>query len=176
VQQRNALSQLSGLGGYNEAVVSGAGVGGGVAGIAGTGTGTGNAAATGTAPATGEPRAAAGGNGSATGSWGIWTAGLIRFGDQEAGAGRASYEFESEGVTIGADYRFSPNFAAGLGIGFGRDTVDIGSNGSRSRGEAQTVAAYASFLPGGSVFIDGLIGYQWLDFDLRRYVTSTGRL
>jgi uncharacterized protein YhjY with autotransporter beta-barrel domain len=175
-QQRNALSQLSGLGGYNEATVSGSGVGSGVAGIAGTGTAIGSGSTAGAASATGEARAAAGGTGSATGSWGIWTAGLIRFGDQEAGAGRASYEFESEGVTIGADYRFSPNFAAGLGIGFGRDTVDIGSNGSRSRGEAQTVAAYASFLPGGSVFIDGLIGYQWLDFDLRRYVTSTGRL
>jgi outer membrane autotransporter protein len=35
---------------------------------------------------------------------------------------------------------------------------------------------YASFLPGGGVFIDGILGYQWLDFDLRRYVTSTGRL
>ena len=125
-------------------------------------------------------RAPDGGNGSAgasgTGAVGIWTAGVIRFGDQNAGLNNQSYEFESEGITIGADYRFSPNFAAGLGIGFGRDTVDIGKNGSRSRGEAKTVALYASYLPGSGIFIDGLVGYQWLDFDLRRYVTSTARL
>ncbi|MCZ8324668.1 MAG: putative Ig domain-containing protein [Sphingomonadaceae bacterium] len=187
VQQRSALSQLAGRGGYNQAVVPGAGggaltgvTGGAVAGgMAAGGVAAGGTATGGTAPG-GDVRAADGGNGSAgasgTGSVGIWTAGVIRFGDQNAGLNNQSYEFESEGITIGADYRFSPDFAAGLGIGFGRDTVDIGKNGSRSRGEAKTVALYASYLPGRGIFIDGLVGYQWLDFDLRRYVTSTARL
>jgi len=183
VQQRNALSQLSGLGSsYSEAGLPTGGrsngAGAPTAAVASMGNGTGSGTVGAGNPDTAQPRANAGssGSGTATGTVGIWTAGIIRFGNEDAAAGRASSEFESEGITIGADYRFSPTFAAGLGVGFGRDRVDIGTQGSFSRGEAKTVALYASLLPANGVFIDGLIGYQWLDFDLRRYVTSTGRL
>lgn len=106
----------------------------------------------------------------------IWTAGQFRFGEQSGAAGNTLLDFESDGVTIGADYRFSRNFAAGLGVGYGRDRVDVGSNGTRSHGEAVTMAAYASYLPVKNVFIDAVVGYQWFDFDLQRFVTSTGAL
>lgn len=116
------------------------------------------------------------GGGGSGGPWTIWTAGSIRFGDREADTGRLSQDFDSEGITLGADYRFSRSFAAGLGIGLGRDTVDVGIDGSRSRGEAKTIAFYGSHMIGKKVFVDWLGGYQDLDFDLRRYVTLTGLL
>jgi uncharacterized protein YhjY with autotransporter beta-barrel domain len=108
--------------------------------------------------------------------WTLWAGGTIRFGDRDPNTGRLSQKFESEGISIGADYRFSPSFAAGIGIGLGRDTVEIGDNGSQSQGEAKTVAVYGSHALGSGFYIDWLGGYQWLDFDLRRYVTSTGAL
>lgn len=106
----------------------------------------------------------------------VWAGGTIRFGDRDPSTGRLAQEFESEGISFGADYRFSPHFAAGVGVGLGRDTVDIGENGSQSQGEAKTVAIYGSHQLGGGIYADWLGGYQWLDFDLRRYVTSTGAL
>ena len=121
--------------------------------------------------------ASAGGSGAGGGGpWTIWAGGAVRFGDRDANSGRVRQEFESEGITIGADHRFSSSFAAGLGIGLGRDTADTGDNGSRSRGEARTIAIYASTLPAKGWFIDALVGYQGLDFDLTRYVTPTGAL
>lgn len=106
----------------------------------------------------------------------IWVGGAIRFGERDAASGRVSQDFESEGITIGADYRFSPSFAAGIGIGLGRDTVGVGDEGSQSRGEAKTIAFYASHQFGKGFFVDWLGGYQKLDFDLRRYVTLSGAL
>jgi large repetitive protein len=122
------------------------------------------------------PAANAGSGSGAGGPWTIWAGGAIRFGDRDANSGRERQEFESEGITIGADYRFSASFGAGLGVGLGRDTVDVGDNGSQSRGEAKTIALYGSLLPAKGWFIDGLIGYQKLNFDLTRYVTPTGSL
>ena len=120
------------------------------------------------------------GTGAAGGSddtpWTIWAGGAIRFGDRDPATGRLSQKFESEGITFGGDYQFSPSFAAGLGVGLGRDTVDIGKEGSRSQGEAKTVAIYGSHQLGSGIYFDWLGGYQTLDFDLRRYVTPTGRL
>jgi uncharacterized protein YhjY with autotransporter beta-barrel domain len=106
----------------------------------------------------------------------VWAGGTIRWGDRDEKTGRPSERFESEGVTFGADYRFSPSFAAGIGIGLGRETTDVGRSGSQSEGEAKTVAVYGSHLLGGGLYIDWLAGYQWLDFDLRRYVTLSGAL
>jgi large repetitive protein len=54
--------------------------------------------------------------------------------------------------------------------------VDIGDDGSRSRSEAKTIALYASMAPAKGWFVDALLGYQGLDFDLTRYVTPTGAL
>ena len=116
------------------------------------------------------------GNGGAGAPVTVWAGGAIRFGERDATSGRVVQDFESEGITIGADYRFSPSFAAGVGIGLGRDTVDVGDEGSRSSGEAKTIALYASHQFGKGFFIDWLAGYQKLDFDLRRYVTLNGAL
>lgn len=139
-------------------------LGGGAIGSAEAGDGT-NAAAN-----------ADGSGGSTAAPLTVWAGGTIRWGDRDAQTGRPSERFESEGVTFGADYRFSPSFAAGVGVGLGRETTDVGRNGSQSEGEAKTLAIYGSHLLGGGLYIDWLAGYQWLDFDLRRYVTLSGAL
>lgn len=130
------------------------------------------------APPTDEAQAAAGGAGSGNAAMPltIWAGGTIRWGDRDEKTGRSSERFESEGVTFGADYRFNPSFVAGIGVGLGRETTDIGRNGSQSEGEAKTLAIYGSHLLGGGLYVDWLAGYQWLDFDLRRYVTLSGMM
>jgi uncharacterized protein YhjY with autotransporter beta-barrel domain len=103
--------------------------------------------------------------------WGVWAGGAIRSGNHDGRGGSASVDFESDGLSFGADRRMSDRFVLGAGIGWGRDDVDVGERGSRSRGEARTAALYGSFQPGGDWFVDGVFGYQDLDFDLRRRVT-----
>ncbi|MDX8534107.1 putative Ig domain-containing protein [Mesorhizobium sp. VK25A] len=111
-----------------------------------------------------------------TGSFGhskvtIWTGGSINIGKRDGDGG---YKFQTTGLSAGVDYRFSRAFAIGLGMGYGRDASDIGDNGSRSTGHAYTAGIYASYHPGQNFFIDGLLGYQWLSFDSKRYLTSGG--
>lgn len=130
------------------------------------------------APSAEQAQAAAGGAGSGNAAMPltIWAGGTIRWGDRDEKTGRPSERFESEGVTFGADYRFNSSFVAGIGVGLGRETTDIGRNGSQSEGEAKTLAIYGSHLLGGGLYVDWLAGYQWLDFDLRRYVTLSGMM
>ncbi|MES2987141.1 MAG: putative Ig domain-containing protein [Pseudomonadota bacterium] len=118
----------------------------------------------------------AGGSGGARTPLTIWAGGTIRWGDRDEKTGRPSERFESEGITFGADYRFSRSFVAGIGVGLGRDTTNIGSNGTQSEGDARTLAIYGSHLLGGGLYIDWMAGYQRLEFDLRRYVTVSGVL
>ena len=106
----------------------------------------------------------------------LWTGGSINSGDRDGRSGSAGFDFQTSGISAGADTRVSQAFAFGGGIGYGRDTTDVGHNDTRSHGESYTLAAYGSYHPGQYFFVDGLLGYQLLSFDSRRYVTANGAM
>ncbi|MCW2065754.1 UNVERIFIED_ORG: uncharacterized protein YhjY with autotransporter beta-barrel domain [Stenotrophomonas maltophilia] len=126
------------------------------------------------APSVGERGNRSGGadNGALT----LWTGGSINSGDRDGRSGSAGFDFQTSGISAGADTRVNQSFAFGAGIGYGRDTTDVGHNDTRSHGESYTLAAYASYHPGQYFFVDGLLGYQLLSFDSRRYVTANGAM
>jgi outer membrane autotransporter protein len=118
-------------------------------------------------------------NGETSGSdespaFSVWAGGSIRSGNQDAKGGAASYDFETDGLSFGFDKRLSNDWVIGTGVGYGRDESRVGNNGTRNEGEAYTFALYSSYHPDQTWFVDGLVGYQWLDYQLRRYVTANG--
>nr|WP_242081595.1 putative Ig domain-containing protein [Xanthomonas indica] len=113
---------------------------------------------------------------TAAGDLGLWVGGAIRSGSLDQQSQRAGVDFQTDGLSVGADYRVSPSFALGAGVGWGRDDSDVGHDGSRSTSTAYTLALYASYHPGQTLFFDTLVGYQLLSYDLRRYVTDNGAL
>jgi outer membrane autotransporter protein len=106
------------------------------------------------------------------GNFAVWTGGYVNF--AKADSGGIDLDSTLVGVSGGVDYRFSPQFVAGLGFGYGRDKTEIGDNGTESRGRAWSMAAYGSYKPTPNIFIDGLLGYGFVDFDSRRFVTANG--
>nr|WP_238148576.1 putative Ig domain-containing protein [Xanthomonas campestris] len=120
------------------------------------------------------PAMASGGNGGAQGhgDLGLWVGGAIRSGSLDRQANTNGVDFQTDGLSVGADYRLAPSLAVGAGLGWGRDDSDVGRNGSHSKATAYTMALYASFHPGKAFFFDTLVGYQLLSYDLRRFVTD----
>lgn len=108
----------------------------------------------------------------ASGDLAFWSGGFVNFGTNDDGA--INLDHTLVGVSIGMDYRFSPELTAGLGLGYGRDVSEVGSNRTESRTNAFSVATYGSYRPAPGWFIDGLAGYGTLRFDSQRYVTATG--
>ncbi|KSB89962.1 hypothetical protein AS593_00360 [Caulobacter vibrioides] len=108
--------------------------------------------------------------------WGVWAAGSADFGMRDAVGQQSGFRFTTDGLTGGVDYRVNEDFAFGLGVGYGRDSSRVGKSGTKSRAESYSAGLYASLKTGEKTFIDGVLGYGTLDFDTRRYVTSTGEL
>lgn len=120
-----------------------------------------------------EASAAAAGNAQEDRALGLWVGGTVRSGRN--GSGRAAgTDFETDGLTVGTDYRLSDAFVVGAGVGYGKDRSDVGQLGSRSDGQAYTLAVYGSYSPGQRLFVDMLVGHQLLDYTLRRHVTADG--
>lgn len=143
----------------------------------------GNAVASSGAVASASAAGAADGDGdegatqaSANSPFSAWIGGIIRSGNQDGRGGGAGADFETDGVSIGADYRINRAFVLGAGLGYGRDESDVGDNGSRVEGDAYAMVLYASYHPGDRYFLDALAGYQRLSYDLRRYVTASDGL
>ncbi|HET6655188.1 MAG TPA: putative Ig domain-containing protein [Gammaproteobacteria bacterium] len=106
----------------------------------------------------------------------IWTGGAVNFGTSTPEENGSGIDFTTTGVTIGADQRMSDAFTVGAGLGYGHDVTDVGDNGSRSTADSYNLAVYASYHPEESLYVDGLLGYQWLSLDARRYISANGAL
>ncbi|MFC5742326.1 Ig-like domain-containing protein [Dyella tabacisoli] len=117
---------------------------------------------------------ASGSAGSAPGDIRVWTGGAVNFGTRQLGASANGIDFTTSGLSVGADKQINSSLAAGVGVGYGHDASDIGQKGSRSTVNSYNIAAYASYRPTEATYLDALIGYQWLSFDARRYVTDNG--
>lgn len=117
---------------------------------------------------------ATGANGALPGGFSVWTGGALSFGNGNTRNGRSSADFTTSGLSMGADTRLSEQLALGAGVGYGHDSSDVGNNGSHSSVDSYSVATYASWRPSRNTYLDGLVGYQWLSLDARRFVTGNG--
>ncbi len=104
--------------------------------------------------------------------FGTWVAGTLGSGDRDARNGRATLDFETQGVSGGGDMRIGEGYL-GAAIGYGRDRTWVGDDDTRSDAHAYTLSAYGGYAPGDVFFIDGVFGYQSLHYDLRRSLTAT---
>ena len=104
------------------------------------------------------------------GSTSYWIEGVATFGTRDARGGFSSSEFSSDGITVGADKRYSDQLALGMGLGYARDKTLIGTDGSVNRTKGYSLAVYGSYQPTPTTFVDGLLGIGSLDFDTTRFV------
>jgi len=101
-----------------------------------------------------------------------WSDGFINNGSTHTRGARDN-SFTTLGLSAGVDYRLSPTAIAGVGIGYGNDRSDIGDNKTRSDADAIGIATYLSLNVAPQVFVDGLVGYNRISFDSRRYITGS---
>jgi uncharacterized protein YhjY with autotransporter beta-barrel domain len=105
--------------------------------------------------------------------FGYWIDGRIDLGQRDAMTNQSELRFQTDGISLGADYRLNDWASLGAGAGYARDESDVGRNGSRSTGTARIMALYGSLRLADKWFVDGVLGYGALDFDLKRYITDT---
>lgn len=104
----------------------------------------------------------------------LWTEGDLIFGSRAERSDSAGSRFTTQGISFGADHRFTDRLALGLGVGLARDETDIGADGSENRAKGRSIALYGSYLPAAKIFVDALVGYGALDLDTERFVATAG--
>ena len=103
----------------------------------------------------------------------IWTGGAVDFGARNSTTQRSGYNFTTNGISLGVDYRLTERLTLGIGGGYGHDSSDIGSDGTKSTGDSYSAAIYGSYHPSRDTFIDAVLGKGWLSYDSTRLIATT---
>lgn len=103
--------------------------------------------------------------------WGLWTAGTITAGDHDGSASSQGFDFRSDGLTVGADWRVNERLLFGMAGGVGWNDTDFDEARSGLDAKQRSFSLYGLWRPTGRVFVDGTLGWGRLDFDITRWST-----
>ena len=99
----------------------------------------------------------------------LWTAGAVTTGGRDADSRGSDSDFRSDGVTVGADWRFNDRAVFGVAGGWGWNDTDLDEARSRLDAKQRAVSMYGLWRPSQRWFVDGIVGWGELDFDIRRH-------
>ncbi|MFK8051520.1 MAG: autotransporter domain-containing protein [Woeseiaceae bacterium] len=95
---------------------------------------------------------------------GLFMNGRLNFGDQGPTSTENGFDFETLGVTAGADYRFRNDFAAGFALGFANADVDYNNTSGAMDSDSLTYSMYGTYYTD-KLYVDLLAGFGDIDFD-----------
>ena len=104
---------------------------------------------------------------------GLWTTGVIDFGQRHKQPGQSGVDFTTQGISFGADMRLSDDLVLGAGGGFAFDKSKIGKDGTRNEADSWVAAAYGSWRVADDFYVDGVFGAGSIDFDTRRFTPGS---
>lgn len=93
-------------------------------------------------------------------------------GDKDPTSNEQGFDFDSQALTFGADYRFSDKLIAGMALGLGQSDVEIDNNAGDAEGETYSFTLYSSLYEG-DWYLDASLGYAMHEYDSTRVIPAS---
>jgi outer membrane autotransporter protein len=100
--------------------------------------------------------------------WKIWSSGYFKKGKIKLKSGKVNQEFDSDALTLGIDKIIKKNTLFGIAIRLEDQDTDVGQLGTKIKSNSNSATIYSSWHNNKSTFIDGLVGYGYIENDLTR--------
>ena len=104
---------------------------------------------------------------------GVFVNGDYNFGNQDSSDRSSGFDFDTKGVTVGADYRLTNDLALGLAFNYGHNSSDLNNDLGKVKIDSYSLSAYGSYSRE-KFYADALVNYGWNDFDIDRAIKVTG--
>ena len=104
--------------------------------------------------------------------WKTWTSGYFKKGKIKLKSGKVNQKFDADALTIGMDKIIRKNTLFGIAVRLQDEDTDIGQSGTQIKSDAKSATIYSSWHNNKSTFIDGLVGYGYIENDLTRIVQA----
>jgi len=114
-------------------------------------------------------------SGDAAGSsLGVFLSGYIQGGNQEVSPNEDAFEFSSQSLTGGFDYRFGSSGVLGLSGGVSSSEMNLADNAGGLDLLAYTASIYGSWYPAAGMYVDLVYGHNAQNFDIERRIVFPG--
>lgn len=107
------------------------------------------------------------------GRLGVFVNGTVIIGDQDASINESGFDFDTTGITLGLDYRFTNTLAAGLALGYMTTDTDFDGDGGKLDSEGFNITLYSTWYPTDRFYLEGSVGYGGSDHDQERTIRYT---
>jgi len=106
--------------------------------------------------------------------FGFFINGNTSFGDSKTSVNQQGYNFNSAGVTLGGDYRFTDNFFMGLAFGYNGSDTNYESNKGDLSTDTYSATLYTTYNQPNGYFIDFVARYGYSDIKGQRRFAVAG--
>jgi outer membrane autotransporter protein len=107
------------------------------------------------------------------GRWGLFANGTVNFGDQSRTANEAGFDFDTQGITAGIDYRLRDNAFFGAALGFARVDVGFDRRGGNMDIDSWNLALFGTYFHEDRYYLDALANYGRSDYASARRIHFT---
>ena len=104
------------------------------------------------------------------GPWGFFISGDITFGDKDSTINEAGFDFDTQGITAGVDYRLSDSAVLGAAFGYVNTDTDLDANGGSLDGSGYSLTVYGTYYQDENFYLDSSLSYGWHDYDQDRNI------
>lgn len=107
------------------------------------------------------------------GRLGIFINGNLGFGEKDSTANEEGFDIDTQGLTLGADYRLSDNLVLGGALGYMNSEIDLDQNGGDLDSDGYSLTLYGTYYQSDVFYIDGSLSYGRNDYDQARNIQYT---
>lgn len=99
----------------------------------------------------------------------------VKYLDGTQDRNRYSYGYNTDGwnLTAGGDYRFGNNLIGGLMVNYTQSSANYDGNKGRMNMDGWGLGAYGTYFLDNGIFFEGIAGYNWNHYDLKRRINYT---
>ena len=101
--------------------------------------------------------------------WGAFVNGRLSFGDAPQRGEDPGYDFETEGMTAGVDYRLSNEFVVGLAVGFVATKSELDVDGGSIDTDGWSLNLYGTWYRD-NWYAEAVLGYGRNDYEFKRVI------
>lgn len=106
--------------------------------------------------------------------WSAWLSGYGIFGAVGGNANASGYSYAGAGTVVGADYRISTAWLAGMLAGYAGTSSGVSGLATKGTVETTSVGLYGSWTGLERLYVDGMVAYGYSDNSLTRTIAFPG--
>jgi outer membrane autotransporter protein len=104
------------------------------------------------------------------GRWGFFASGTIGRAQQDARSATPEYDYDTNGLTAGVDYRVNEAWVVGAALGYTQQDTELADGRGDVDAKGWSVSGYSTWYNRTNWYLDGVLSFGSNDYDVRRSI------